>query len=279
MDEAAAEHAKAQEMLRSKITKLERVIEILQNNQAVPDPYAQPADAVVRYANQRDGKVWLNIGQSDSLRPQVTFSVYSADTNDVNAGESKGSIEVIRILGPHMAEARITEDEPTRPIIAGDKVYSQVWNRGRQVGFAITGLIDMDGDNRSDLDQLKTIIELNDGRVDAVPGKDGGIDGEMTADTRYLILGSFPDDSRKESKYLRDAWQVMNEEATTLNIEGITLNEFLSLMCWVARNKAVELGPGAKSDDFPARQYDPNKLPDTSIHKNPFRPRKAPPKY
>jgi hypothetical protein len=86
------------------------------------------------------------LGSADSLRRQVTFSVYDADQHDAAKAEKKGSIEVTRILGEHMAEARITEDDPKNPIITGDHVYSQVWHRGKKLRFALTGIIDFDND-------------------------------------------------------------------------------------------------------------------------------------
>jgi len=263
LDKVNAKHGELQQTLEEKIVKLERVIEILKSNQAPTDPYAQPADGRIAWVNQREGKVWINLGEEDQLRPQVTFSVYSGDTSDVNAATSKGNIEVVRLLSAHMAEARITDDRAIRPLMEGDKVYSQVWNRGRQVGFAITGTIDLNGDTRSDLEQLKRIVLLNNGKVDAVPDGEGGIEGEMTVDTRYLILGKHPEDSRNASAAARKSFQKMSEEADTLNIEVITLEDFLSLMGWHADNRAVRVGKGARSEDFrasPNKDYQPPKV-------------------
>ena len=39
-----------------------------------------------------------------------------------------------------MAEARITKDDPTNPILTGDNIYSQVWHRGKKLHFALTGV-------------------------------------------------------------------------------------------------------------------------------------------
>ena len=192
VDEMEVQHQAELNAQNEKIANLERVVEIMKNNQVDPDPFAQPADGLIRYVNQRDRTAWINLGEADELRPQVTFSVYGGDQNDALGAERKGSIEVTRVLSDHMAEAKITDDQATRPLMAGDKIYSQVWNRGRQVGFAIAGVIDIDGDGRSDLDQLKQIIVINNGKVDAVPGEGGEIDGKMTVDTRYLILGEHP---------------------------------------------------------------------------------------
>ncbi len=279
IDKLTAEHNVTQQTLEAKVKKLDRVIEILKSNQAPTDPYAQPADGRIAWVNQREGKVWINLGAEDQLRPQVTFSVYSGDANDVNSADSKGSIEVIRILSPHMAEARITGDRAIRPLMEGDKVYSQVWNRGRQIGFAITGIVDLDGDASSDIDQLKRIIRLNNGKVDAVPDAEGGIDGQMTVDTRYLILGKHPEVSRIPSEEARESFQKMSAEADTLNIEVITLDDFLSLMGWVSEHKAVKIGKGARPEDFPPRKLQDQKARVPNPSKQFFRSRKPQASY
>ena len=279
IDSMRVEHDQEVKTLQDQITKLNRVIEILKSKTAIPDPYAQPEDGRIAWVNQREGKVWINLGEVDQLRPQVTFSVYSGDANDVNAAVSKGSIEVIRILSDHMAEARITSDKSTRPLMEGDKVYSQVWNPGRQVGFAITGVVDINGDDSSDLDQLKRIIQINNGVVDAVPGDEGGIDGEMTVDTRYLILGRHPDESKQRSEAAFNAYQKMTAEADTLNIETITLDDFLSLMGWVAEHRAVKVGVGARPEDFPPRKLRDYRPAESNTSKGLFRPRRPQPSY
>lgn len=277
MSQMETGHEEEINALNEKIVKLERVAEILQNNQLDPDPFAQPADGVIRYVNQRNRTVWINLGEADNLRPQVTFSVYDGDENDALGAERKGSIEVTRILSPHMAEARITDDQAVRPLLSGDKIYSQVWNPGRQVGFAIAGLIDMDGDGRSDMDQLKQVISLNNGKVDAMPNSDGSVEGEMSVDTRYLVLGKYPEGSGQEAA--RSAWESMSADADTLGVETITLDEFLSLMGWKSEQRTVPLGTSARSEDFrahPRKDYAP---PSSSTKAQHFRPRKPQPTY
>lgn len=277
IDAIEATSATEQSALNDKIAKLERVVEILQSNQVEPDPFAQPADGLIRYVNQRDQTVWINLGEADNLRPQVTFSVYDGDESDALGAERKGNIEVTQILSANMAEARITDSQATRPLMTGDKIYSQVWNRGRQVGFAIAGIIDFDDDGRSDLDQLRQIIALNNGKVDAVPGEDGSVEGEMTVDTRYLILGKHPADTRQDKE--RAAWEKMSAEADTLGVEAITLDEFLSLMGWQPEQRTVTLGAAARYQDFPAVPQTDYKPPKTDPKGNLFRTRKPQPTY
>jgi len=277
IDEATAKNSTVQSELNEKISKMERLVDILKTNQLDPDPFAQPADGVIRYVNQRNHTVWVNLGEADDLRPQVTFSVYDGDQNDALSAERKGSIEITRILSDHMAEGTITDDQTIRPLMSGDKIYSQVWNRGRQVGFAITDVVDFDDDGRSDLDELKKIIAINNGKVDAVPGENGAIDRKMTVVTRYLILGSHPSDTRQGN--LRVAWEKMSAEAVTLGIETITLDEFLNLMGWQPDRRTVRLGTGARSADFPARPVEDYKPAQPDPRANLFRSRKPKPSY
>jgi hypothetical protein len=279
IDQTKGEAAAAAKKQQEEVAGLSRDIEILRVNQLDPDPFAQPEDGLISWVNQKEQKVWLNLGSEDSLRPQVSFSVYSGDEADALKAELKGSVEVTKILGPHMAEARITKDKPTRPLMEGDKVYSQVWNPGRQVGFALAGILDIDGDGRNDIEELKSVIALNNGKVDAEPGEDGAIAGEMTVDTRYLILGDFPETTVTDRDDQVKAWENMTAAADRLGIETITLDEFLNLMGWKADRKTVELGGTADPDDFPADRggdYGPAK---NTTGKTNFRPRKPQPTY
>jgi hypothetical protein len=103
------------------------------------------------------------------VRSQTTFSVAAEGLDDAQNAEKKGTIEVTRVTDAHMSEARITSDEAINPLLPGDRLYSLVWDRGLQVGFAIAGIIDMNGDGREDLEKLKAVIAANNGRVDAAP--------------------------------------------------------------------------------------------------------------
>lgn len=279
IDKTRAETAAATKKQQEEVAGLSRDIGILRANQVDPDPFAQPEDGIITWVNQKEQKVWLNLGSDDSLRPQITFSVYSGDQADALKAEIKGSIEVTKILGPHLAEARITMDKHTRPLVEGDKVYSQVWNPGRQVGFALAGVLDMDGDGKDDIQELKSVIVLNNGKVDAEPGEDGSVVGEMTVDTRYLILGEFPESTLTNREAQIRAWQSMTESADRLGIETITLGEFLDLMGWKADRRTVELGQKSDRGDFPASRGGDYGPPKNTTGKSNFRPRKPQPTY
>ncbi|MEM6330237.1 MAG: hypothetical protein AAF790_08310 [Planctomycetota bacterium] len=234
--------------LDGQLAKAKKTIETLINNRAQDDPSFEIADGAVAYVNQANRTVWINIGEQDALRRQVTFSVYEQTEADAGKAPKKASIEVIRMLGDHLAEARITDDDARNPILPGDWIYSPLWHRGKQIRFALTGVLDLDGDQRADLQQAKDLIALNGGVVDASVTDDGSVEGEMTVETRYLVLGDYP--SLPSQTNLATSWKDMNREAANLGVETITMSEFLNQMGYKPLNKSVTLGDGARAADF-----------------------------
>ncbi|QDT68693.1 hypothetical protein MalM25_16170 [Planctomycetes bacterium MalM25] len=222
--EAIAARDEAQEQL----VKSDRSRATLLAERRVGDPTSEVADGQVTYVNQATQTAWIDLGEADALRRQVTFSVFDSALHDAGKAQRKGSLEVVRVLGDHIAEVKITSDNPREPIVPGDRIYSQVWQRGKQLRFGLTGFVDLDNDGQSDLQQAKDLIALNGGVVDVSLEEDGDIDGEMTVQTRYLVLGDSPDQPSKA--LYRDGFQTMSAEAANLGVETITLPEFLDRM-------------------------------------------------
>jgi hypothetical protein len=221
-------------------------LKLLEERETSAESFEVP-DGSVSWVNQ-DGTVWINLGAADSLRRQVTFSVYDAELEDPAKAVKKGSIEVTRVLGDHMAEARITDDNAIDPILTGDHVYSQVWHPGKQLRFALTGFMDIDGDGDSDLQLARDLIELNGGVVDAYLDEEGNQQGEMSVNTRYLVLGEFPEDALKAN--IRDGWSDMTKDADNKGVESVLLAEFLDQMGYTPQDRTVPLGRGARAIDF-----------------------------
>ena len=80
--------------------------------------------------------------------------------------------------------------------------------------------------------------------------EDGNVAGEMSINTRFLVLGELPTDAQYSD--LRRGWEVMTKQADKLGIRKIELRQFLDQMGWKPRRKSVTLGRGARPDDFPA---------------------------
>jgi len=86
-------------------------------------------DGTIKLVNEKDRTVTIDQGQADDLKVGTVFAVYD-ETADVAAADSstrKGQIEVVKILEPHRAEARIVEQRPGNPILVNDKILSPVF--------------------------------------------------------------------------------------------------------------------------------------------------------
>lgn len=213
----------------------ETISELLGNTQALPD-------GTIRRVNQR-GTVWIDVGEMDHLPRQLAFSVYGVDQNGVARDKRKGAIEVTQIIGPHLAEAKIVEDDILNPIVPGDQIYTPLWQPGRQEHFALAGFVDLDGDDLSDRHVLRDMITMSGGVLDAELDDEGKFQGQMTIDTRYLILGPKREDAA-EAKIGE-----VEAKARDLGIEVITLAHFLERSGW-KDTKRVMRYDGSKPGNF-----------------------------
>ena len=142
--------------------------------------------------------VWINRGRADSLQRQTKFTVYSADSNERPRpsrrarSRSPGSTAITR------PSARILDDKFADPIMAGDKVFTPLWSPGQQNHFALTGIMNLDGDGRNQLNVVQGLISQNGGVVDCWLDEQGHKQGQITADTRYIVVGDAPDKSSAE---------------------------------------------------------------------------------
>ena len=223
------------------VTNYKNTIELL-NERCKPDEDTfEVADGKVVQVNARLKTVWLNLGGADYLRPQVIFSVYSRGEHDAAKADKKGSVEVRRIVGPHLAEALITDDDLANPISKGDLIYSPVWQRGRPQSFALAGFHDIDGDKLDDRQALRDLITSNGGVIDAELLDDGTVKGKMTVNTSYLVEGDAEffegkivkgSGDNEGAQKLLDGFSSMRDQAQQLSIRKLNLQEFLNLMGW-----------------------------------------------
>ena len=231
----------------------------------------EKADGTIVNASQLSKKVWIDLGRADALVKQVTFSVYGVDENDAAKAKKKGTIEVMRILDAHLAEARITSDGVFDPILPQDKIYSPVWQRGRRESFALAGFIDIDGDGKADNARVRDLIERNGGVVDAESRDDGTVTGEMTINTRFLVLGEAPTigDSGTSSNTEKalDGYSEMQSRADSLGVATINVHQFLDHMGWRPDDQTLVLRRG---DNPPSRRAEASNVGESG----PFRPRR-----
>ncbi|MBN01147.1 MAG: hypothetical protein CMJ77_18695 [Planctomycetaceae bacterium] len=208
-------------------------------------------DGKIEWVNPKTGVVYLNLGSADGLRPQVTFSVYGVDVNNLAQEEKKATIEVTRIVNDRLAEARIIEDDINNPVLPEDVIYTPLWNSKSAMHFALAGFMDINDDGIDDREVVKRLILINNGKIDAEESN-GEIDGSMTHHTRYLIIGEQPvsggDGATDQAR--QGAWTKMINQATDLGVEQVSFQRLLDFVGYDGEKRTIPLGRNATSDDF-----------------------------
>lgn len=133
------------------------------------DPFAFEKSLGV-ITKRADRNVYISLGSADNVRPGLTLTIQPSDTPQRGidtrkyerplgngqkeiAVRTKGTIEVVEVLGPNSSLARITsEPEGVRePITVGDTLYNAAWRRGAAERVALFGVFDVDADGTDDL--------------------------------------------------------------------------------------------------------------------------------
>lgn len=238
------------------------------------EPFEVP-DGQVTWVNQSAKTVWVNLGLADGLRRQTMFSVFDQGDNGVTRAERKASVEVTRVLDQHLCEARIVSDTAANPILPGDQVFSPAWRPGKRVRFALAGLLDIDGDGRSDRNIVRSLLVAGGGAIDEEMYDDGEINkiGEgMTSGTRYLVLGERPDD-RTEAKIL-ESYSTMQKRAEELGVEVINIDKLLDWVGYRPEARSVGLGKNSDPTQFKPKPAEGKAPTSTGIVSEKFRDRK-----
>ena len=215
----------------------------------VTEPTFEVPDGKVRWVNQRQATVWINLGEADGLDRLTSFAVYSADASDVGNVVKKASIEIIQLDGPHLSQARIVDDNPADPIMPGDLVHTPVWSPGQREHFALLDGIDVNGDGETDLDWIRNLISSNGGVVDFYLTDEGEPSGKMTNLTKYIVLGG--EISVNANAKLLDAHTAAVDEAKRLGVRQIPVAELLARMGWKNQTPVANFAGGGA--DFPVK--------------------------
>lgn len=188
-------------------------------------------DGKIVNVNRNSRYAYINVGQADGLRTTQTFEVFDKSETNFELENGKGKIEVIRFVEPHVAEVRITQSDALNPILPNDHIISATWDPNSPVEIALVGFIDIDGDKRSDRLRLETMIRLNGGIVVAKHDEEGNVTGEMSPNTRYLVVGIPPTEMGNDAgSEVVKAWNKINDEAGRYHIQEVSLQKFLNSM-------------------------------------------------
>jgi len=233
------EASKANELSTGRISRLEKINEGLRTEKDARVKWSfEVPNGKIEWVDLDTRHVWINRGLRDNLRKGTTFSVYKQVNEGVARGlkDIKGAIEVTNVM-EHQAEARITRDRISDPIVKGDEIYTPLWAPGRKEKFAFVGLIDLDNDGISDREVLHDLVAASGGEiVDEVDDK--GVRhptaGNINVGTKFLVVGNIPDayEAKPEDKepYQRigEAHKAMVKEAQEHGVRVVTLDDFLN---------------------------------------------------
>ncbi len=217
----------------------------------------ESVQGLVTFVNQN--VITINLGSADDLRTGVTFGIIDGDETRLQDARVKASVQVTKILGEHLAEARVVLMPEIRyPIIPGDQIWSPFWAPGRQVKIAILGDIDIDGDDRPDTEALKGMITAAGATVAAVIGADGEIEGTLDSSVRFLVYGetlTIGDGSNTELDEAAAAAEAkvgrVKDQAGELGITVIPSWKLQAYLKTINDSLTTPLGSAVRGKDFP----------------------------
>jgi len=239
-----AENKKQQQTIDAQVERIKLLLK---------EDYEEPSGTVINVA-QGGRQVWINIGSADGLREGVSFVVLDESTLNVADAKIKAEMIVEKVIEPHMAQARVTSPNFTKPVLPGDVVYSPAWRKGRTVGFALVGVMDINGDGRDDRDSIRSVIEGAGGRVDAQILPNGTVEGKgMDVNTNYVIIGTdvkIGDEASSEQKERVQKYVKFIGEAKLLGISQMNLSNLMGYLKSKNDTRTVPLGSQTNAADF-----------------------------
>jgi hypothetical protein len=194
---------------------------------------------------------YINLGTADGLKPQLTFSVHSVGSNDKLSLTPKAKVEVVRVLGPHLAKTRVTwvKDPKADPIVKGDRLFNPTWDPNRRKRVAIAGLVDLGGEGLDSSEDFRRLLARQSVDVDAYINTSGKLPktvGNVSSRTDYLILADKLEDIRddlkpgryREKDFIRDfdlQMRKLREEAQNNGVTIIPLRRYLEMIGYQPR--------------------------------------------
>lgn len=213
--------------------------------------YAATFDGEVTRVNPSARTVWVNVGSYDRLPKNLTFSVQAQGVPAGSEIKPKAKIEVIELLAPHLAECRIIEDDLRTPILVGDNIFTSLWDPGQRTRFAFAGKIDIDGDGTDDMDRVRSLVARAGGQIDAEV-VNGELRGELSIETRFLVLGTVPADKASAGVY-----NELLAKATNLGVQRVPMGVFFDQIGYKPEvGQTVQFGGGSSNNLRPTEKPD-----------------------
>ncbi|HEY7326035.1 MAG TPA: hypothetical protein VH592_00240 [Gemmataceae bacterium] len=220
-------------------------------------PANMRTDWKITHMDPRGTNPYISLGSDDRVKPRLTFNIHGVGADGRPSPQPKGTLEVVKVLGPHLSQARITSvKNPNRdPVVVNDVIYNASWNPNIKKHVAIAGIIDLTGDGRDSLAEFIRNLEQQNIVVDAyVDPKDGSVKGQLTYQTDYLILGGASDrayssSSDETDKRVLEGRKQMQEEAKKYGVPVKSLLSYLEMIGYPLPHATREAAPSRYNTD------------------------------
>lgn len=238
--------------LGARVGRLEARDVELSEQKAGAFPFNPPHGEILRRVGV-DKMVDISIGSAANVKPGQTFKVQPASTRTEGLGArrkqtydqrgnlvvsdelmSKGSVEVVKVLGPNLSTARITEetDEIRDGILKGDLLYNPLFKKGAADHVVLYGIFDIDADGIDDIrdvaQQLQRRGVIVDGYYDLGSRKWESLDPKNTKpgptqNTTYAVKGWLPDPKSESyvAASMADVLAAIETASKEANAKGI----------------------------------------------------------
>jgi hypothetical protein len=268
-DSGARQNAKVKDLLAQLDVK-KNAIEELKNKGVDLAPKGWQTDWKIVSIDRTGQQPYINLGSADRVQPQLTFSIHAQGPDGRPVAESKGSLEVVTVLGEHISQARLltVKDRNREPILKGDLLYNPNWTPTLRKHVALIGTIDLAGDGRDATFEFIRNLERFNVTVDAfVDPRDNSIKGKgITVQTDYLIQGAPIKEGNNLSERTQESLKKREEEYGKLlkqarenGVQLVSLGKYLEMIGYRTPRTARELG--APADQNPGSVLAPSAAP------------------
>jgi hypothetical protein len=211
----------------------------LKSNEA---PSTARTDWKIVRMNRTGQQPYINLGSADYVKPQLTFSIHAVGLDGRALPKSKGTLEVVNVLGDHLSQARVTSatDPLSSPIQVGDILYNPLWNPALKKHVALAGIVDLSGaarDPGTGQNEFLRTLEREGVVVDAyIDPKDFAVKGPgINVQTDYLIVQdsaqAIPEDRTGETiRKLEAVIQKMRDQAKENGVTIISVRKYLEMV-------------------------------------------------
>lgn len=241
------------------IRDLESIVSFMREKMnSLEDLSFDKADGQIVRVDNTTRAVWINLGSDDGVRSQVSFSVYTQSHEGFGRGNAdiKAKIEVTKVRGPHLSEARILKDDLKRPIQSGDPIYSPAWSKNSKEHFSFVGVLDMDGDLKSDRELLHSILDNANAGTEVEVDDEGNRIPEgasLSVKSKFLVIGKIEDpadypgtDEKKQAEVrkVNEEYGALTKDALRKGIKVITFHDFLNYIGYEQQERLFRPGSG-----------------------------------